>query len=64
MSSLLKGRVECFETNAPIKEGVQDLEDFLADVRSLVINCLILLNRSSVHYIGPLPGTPPRYLLT
>lgn len=48
MSSLLKCRVECFEANAPIEEGVQDLEDFLAGMCSLEINCLILLDRGSV----------------
>jgi hypothetical protein len=42
MSALLKGRVECFETNTPIKEGVQDLEDLLLDMRSLKINRLIV----------------------
>jgi hypothetical protein len=48
MSSLLKGRIERFEADAAIKERAQDLEDFLADVRSLEIKRLIALNRGSV----------------
>ena len=64
MSSLLKGRIERFEADAAIKERAQDLEDFLADVRSLEIKRLIALNRGSVGYIGLLPRMPPRYLLT
>jgi len=48
LSSLLKYRVERFEADAPIKEGVQHLVDFLADMRSLEINRLIVLDSGSV----------------
>ena len=64
LSSLLKCRVERFEADIPIKERVQDPEYFLADMCALEINCLVLLDRGSVCYIGLLPGMPPRYLLT
>ncbi len=49
VSSLLKYRVERFEADDPIKEGVQYLEYFLLDRRSLEINRLILLDCGSVR---------------
>ena len=48
LRSLLKSRVERFEADGPIKEGVQYLEDFLLDRRSLEINRLILLNHGPI----------------
>ncbi len=42
MSSLLKYRIELFEAGCAIKEGVQYLEYFLLNTRSLEINRLIV----------------------